>query len=133
MRERQTAKIREIADALPKVGLRTLDDQAKALGLLRSTTWNLIRGNHKASGISARTINRILAAPRLPPLVRAIILQYIAEKTAGHYGDDRRRLRAFRAQLGLSAREHAFDAERREEATRHLHRSIPTSSKFQKV
>jgi hypothetical protein len=133
MRERQIAKIREIADALPRVGLRTLDQQAKALGLLRSTAWNLLRGNHKASGISARTLNRILGTSKLPPLVRAIILQYVAEKTAGLYGDDRRRLRVFRAQLGLSAREHAFDVERREEATRHLHESIPTSSKFQKV
>src|SRR5215470_10050261 len=100
MRQRQIAKIGEIADALPKVGLRTLDEQAKALGLLRSTAWNLLRANHEASGISARTLNRILGTPRLPPLVRAIILQYVAEKSAGFYGDDHRRLRAFRAQLG---------------------------------
>jgi hypothetical protein len=134
MRERQIAKIREIADALPRVGLRTLDEQAKALGLLRSTTWNLLRGRHKASGISARTLNHILAAPRLPPLVRTIILQYVAEKTAGLYGDGRRRLRVFRAQLGFSAREHAagFAVECREESTRIVYESNPTAEKFQK-
>jgi transcriptional regulator with XRE-family HTH domain len=107
MRERQIAKISEIADALPRMGLRTLDEQAKALGLLRSTAWNLLRGNHKASGISAGTINRILAAPTLPRPVRTIVLEYVAEKTAGLYGDHRRRLRVFTAQLGFSAREHA--------------------------
>jgi hypothetical protein len=131
MRERQSAKIREIADALPKVGLRTLDEQAKALGLLRSTAWNLLRGNHKSSGLSAGTINRILAAPKLPPSVRAIILQYVAEKSAGLYGDSNVRLRAFRAQLGFGTREHGadFGGGSREESTRRVHESNPTEGK----
>ena len=134
MRQRQIAKIGEIADALPKVGLRTLDDQAKALGLLRSTAWNLLRANHKASGISARTIKRILAAPKLPPLVRAIVLQYVAEKTAGLYGDDRRRLRVFTAQLGLHAHEHArIFTDRGEESTRRVNGCNPAAGKFRKM
>jgi hypothetical protein len=134
MRERQTAKIRQIADALPRVGLRTLDQQAKALGLLRSTAWNLLRGNQKASGMSARTINRILAAPRLPPVVRAIIHQYVAEKTAGLYGDNPLRSRRFTAQLGSSAREHAgtFVAERGEKSARSIYETDPAPRKFHK-
>src|SRR5215831_13747445 len=83
MRGRQRAKIREFRDALAAAGLRTLDKQAAVLMLSRSTTWNLLKGKHKGSGISAAIINRMLRAPR----VRATILQYVAEKTAGLYGD----------------------------------------------
>jgi hypothetical protein len=102
-RERQRAKIREIGDTLAAAGLRTLDDQAAALMLSRSTTWNLLNGKHKGSGISAAIIKRMLAAPRLPPPVRATILQYVAEKTAGLYGDSKVRLRNFTGQLLNSA------------------------------
>jgi hypothetical protein len=73
----------EIRDVLVAAGLVTLDQQAAVLTLSRSTTWNLLSGKHKGSGISAAIINRILAAPRLPPPVRAKILQYVVEKTAG--------------------------------------------------
>jgi len=83
MRERQRAKIRQFGDALAAMGLRTLDKQADALALSRSTTWNLLKGKHKGSGISPTIINRMLASPRLPPRVRATILEYVAEKAAG--------------------------------------------------
>ena len=56
MRERQRAKIREFADALAASGLQTLDKQADALGLSRSTTWNLLKGKHKGSGLSPTII-----------------------------------------------------------------------------
>jgi hypothetical protein len=74
MKARQTSKIRELGEALVASGLRTLDEQAKALGLPRSTTWTILRANHKASGLSATVINQTLSAPQLPPLVRATIL-----------------------------------------------------------
>jgi hypothetical protein len=86
MKAQQSAKIRELGDALVAVGIFALDDQAEALGLSRSTTWTILKGNHKASGLSATTINRILAAPKLPPLVRAKVLEYVEEKAAGRYG-----------------------------------------------
>src|SRR5262249_42498577 len=76
MRERQRAKIREFGGALAAKGLRTLDKQADALALSRSTTWNLLKGKHKGSGISPMIINRMLESPRLPPHVRAKILEY---------------------------------------------------------
>jgi hypothetical protein len=107
MRGRQSAKIRELRDALAAAGLRTLDKQAAALTLSRSTTWTLLKGNHKGSGISAAIINRMLLAPRLPRSVHATILQYVAEKAAGLYGDSERRLRKFTAQLSVSALNHA--------------------------
>jgi hypothetical protein len=86
MKERQSAKIREIKVALITAGVSTLDGQAKVLGLCRSTAWTILRGNHKASGLSATTVKRVLEAPRLPPFVRARIFEYVKEKAAGRYG-----------------------------------------------
>ena len=86
-KDRQAAKIRALGEALAAAGFLALDERAKVLGLCRSTAWTVLRGNHKASGLSATTINRMLAAPSLPPSVRAILLEYIEEKTAGVYGD----------------------------------------------
>ena len=80
MKARQSSKIRELGDALIAEGYLTLDEQARVLGLGRSTTWTILKGNHKTSGLSAGIINRMLAAPRLPALVRARILEYIDEK-----------------------------------------------------
>jgi hypothetical protein len=99
---RQSCKIREIGDALVSEGFLTLDQQADALGLRRSTAWTILRANHKSSGLSAAIINRMLAAPRLPPLVRATILEYVEEKRAGSYGHSKKQLLRFTA--GLFAR-----------------------------
>jgi hypothetical protein len=119
MRGRQSAKIRELRDALAAAGLRTLDKQAAALTLSRSTTWTLLKGNHKGSGISAAIINRMLLAPRLPPPVRTTILKYVAEKAAGLYGDSDLRLRKFTAQLSVSVLDHAghFGKDRQKRST----------------
>jgi len=95
MKARQSSKIRELGDALIAEGYLTLDEQARGLGLGRSTTWTILKGNHKTSGLSAGIINRMLAAPRLPALVQARILEYIDEKTAGLYGHNNRQLRRF--------------------------------------
>ena len=99
---RQAAKIRQLGEALTSVGIVSLDKQAEALGLPRSTTWTILKGSHKGSGLSAAIINRMLAAPQLPPPVRAIILEYIEQKIAGVYGDPSRRIHKFTS--GLSAK-----------------------------
>jgi hypothetical protein len=96
---RQAAKIRKLEEALVAAGFRSLDDQAKALGLSRSTTWTIRKATHKASGLSAATINRMLAQPRLPPLVREKILEYLEEKNAGLYGGSSARIREFRSRV----------------------------------
>jgi len=106
MKARQTTKIREFGDALIASGISTLDEQAKALGVPRSTAWSLLRADHKASGLSATVINRMLAAPQLPALVRAIILEYVAEKVAGRYGHNKIQLRRFAERLELRALRH---------------------------
>ena len=94
-RRQQRLKIEEIARTLVKSGFVALDEQADVLGLSRSTTWTIIRGIHKSSGLSATTINRMLASDRLPLRVRLKVLEYIAEKMSGAYGDRKHRLKAF--------------------------------------
>jgi predicted DNA-binding transcriptional regulator AlpA len=99
VKTRQARKIRELGDALVLEGFLTLDQQAQALGLCRSTTWTILKADHKASGLSASVINRMLAAARLPPLVRAKMLEYIDEKIAGSYGHSKTQIRRFTARL----------------------------------
>ena len=83
---RQSAKIREIGEALVASNLYTLDRKSEVLGLSRSTTWTLLQGNHKSSGLSVTIINRMLEAPALPSQVRLKVIEYVEEKAAGHYG-----------------------------------------------
>ena len=90
MKARQSCKIRELGDALITAGFLTLDEQARALGLSRSTAWTVLKANHKASGLAAGTINRMLSSPALPPRARATILTYVEEKLAGLYGHNKR-------------------------------------------
>jgi hypothetical protein len=99
MKAKQSSKIRELADALEAAGIHSLDERARVLGLPRSTTWSILKGDHKSSGLSASVINRMLSAPHLPTHVRDKILEYVAEKAAGLYGNSRVRLREFNGRL----------------------------------
>jgi predicted DNA-binding transcriptional regulator AlpA len=94
---RQVAKIKELGAALAADGFVTLDEQARALGLSRSTAWAVLKANHKASGLAAGTINQMLSSPELPPHVRGMILTYVEEKFAGLYGHNKTQLRRFAA------------------------------------
>jgi hypothetical protein len=96
---RQSSKIREIGEALITAGFVSLDAQAKALGLPRSTAWTILSAEHKSTGISAKIICRMLSSERLPPLVRAKIMEYAEEKAAGIYGGTQHR--RFASQLRL--------------------------------
>ena len=96
---RQSSKIRELRLALRRAGLIGLDEQAQALGLPRSTTWKILKGGHKASGLSAMVISRMLSEPRLPPVVRTKILEYVREKADGLYGHGKRELLRFSARI----------------------------------
>lgn len=62
LKARQGLKIRELGAALVSVGLITLDEQAKALGLPRSTTWTILKGTHKSSGLSAFPNHEVVIA-----------------------------------------------------------------------
>ena len=86
MKARQSYKIRELAEALKSAGF---------------TAWTIRRASHKASGLSASIINRMLAAPELPSLARTKILEYVEEKAAGLYGGSRSQRRKFAARLSI--------------------------------
>jgi hypothetical protein len=103
MKARQNSKIKEIREALRSAGFLALDAQAGALGLSRSTTWTILQGRHKSSGLSTAIINRMLEAPQLPPSVRATILEYVQEKSVGLYGHSTSQLRKFKARLSNHA------------------------------
>ena len=119
MKALQSAKIRELGYALAMAGILTLDKQAEVPGLCRSTTWTILKGDHKASGLSATTINRMLKAPRLPPLVRAKLLEYVEEKAAGRYGHGKMLRHKFIARLSIKQSERG----KLEETPRFQHRA----------
>ena len=104
MKSCQSNKIRELGAALVREGFLTLDEQAEVLGLCRSTTWTILQANHKASGLSASVINRMLASPALPPSARATIIEYVQEKIAGRYGHGQKQIRRFSASLSIEPR-----------------------------
>ena len=103
MKYRQVLKIAELGDALMMAGFSTLNAKARVLGLPRSTVWTIQNATHKSSGLSARVINRVLAAPQLPPPVGAKIVEYVEEKAAGLYGHSRAQRRRFVANLSPQA------------------------------
>jgi hypothetical protein len=69
-----------ISEALIASGYTALDEQAKALGLHRSTTWTIIKKKHKLGRLSAKTINRILTNPQTPAAVRTAVRQYAVQR-----------------------------------------------------
>jgi len=71
--------LHDISDALISSGYTSLDEQAKALGLHRSTAWTIVKTKHKLGRLHTKTTARILANPNTPPSVRAVVQQYIAE------------------------------------------------------
>jgi len=111
MKSRQASKIRELGQALVDAGFLTLDEQAKALGLARSTTWTILKASHKGSGISAAIIKRMLLSPQLPPIARAKIVEYTEDKLAGAYGGSRTQRRRFFARLSIKRARRAVPEE----------------------
>jgi hypothetical protein len=95
----QCAKIAELRQALVLAGFYSLDRQALALGLGRSTTWIVLKAGHKSTGLTGSIVRRILGSPELPLNARQIIEQYVAHKLAGAYGHDKKQLRKFRDAL----------------------------------
>ena len=103
MQPEHVCKIKNICDALVAAGFDTLDKQAEVLGLPRSTTWTLLRGTHKKSGLSATLLSRMMKSLRLPPAVRAKIIEYIDAKAAGGLGHNELQKWRFVARLEREA------------------------------
>ena len=70
--------LQQIREALIKSGHSRLDQQAKALGLRRSTAWTIVKAKHKLGRLNAKTTTRILANPDTPRDVRSVIEKYLA-------------------------------------------------------
>jgi hypothetical protein len=73
--------LQQIAEALVKAGHKSLDDQARALGVHRATAWTIVKTKHKLGRLNAKTTQRILANPATPPSVRAIVAKYLTERS----------------------------------------------------
>jgi hypothetical protein len=95
----QTTKIGQIREALREDGIYTLNKQAAALGLPRSTAWTIMIASHKHTGLSSKTIKRMLGSQQLPLQVRTILLGYVEEKSHGHYGHDKSASKRFRTAI----------------------------------
>jgi len=78
----ETVRYQQIGDALIAAGYTSLDAQAKALGIRRSTAWTIVKAKHKRGRLSAKTTNRMLANPGLPASVRSVIEQYLDERSS---------------------------------------------------
>src|SRR6476469_5877404 len=74
-------KIQDISNALIEAGFHSLDKQARALGVCRSTAWTIVRFKHKVDRLSAKTTRQMLANPTLPPTVRLVVEQYVLERS----------------------------------------------------
>jgi hypothetical protein len=110
MKARQCEKLRDLRQALIDAGFQSIDHQATALGLGRSTAWAVLQGHHKASGLSAAIVSRMMASSGLPQSARSILLEYIQEKSTGAYGHNGRQLGRF---LGGLNEKRATEAQKR--------------------
>jgi hypothetical protein len=100
VKTRHCSKIQEFQYALVDAGYDNLESQAEVLRLPRSTAWSVFNASHKGSGLSAASITRMSASPKLPTTARAILLEYIEEKVSGVYGSNERQQRRFLQALG---------------------------------
>ena len=97
----QAAKIREIGGALSAAGYEDIDSQAEALGRARSTTWTVLQGNHKHSGLTAAVIHQMLKSEKLPASVRRKIIEYVLEKLSGHHGHSKKQILNFSRRISI--------------------------------
>src|SRR5215813_2956275 len=81
IRSRRKIPAQCIADALIEAGYTSLDEQAKALGLHRATTWTIIKTKHKLGHLNTKTAQRILMNADTPSSVRAIIEKALAKSS----------------------------------------------------
>jgi hypothetical protein len=80
-RERRRASIQQIVSALVAAGYVSLDERAKALGVNRSTAWNIISARNKLGRLNAKTTARILANSETPETVRILVRRYLDEES----------------------------------------------------
>ena len=77
----RTVPLQQIAEALVEAGHKSLDDQARALGIHRSTAWTIVKTKHKLGRLNAKTTQRILENPDTPSAVRSVVQNYLSERS----------------------------------------------------
>ena len=92
VRRNYAVRLQHISEALIACGCTRLDQQAKALGVNRSTAWTIVNTKHKLDRLSTKTTKRILANPALPSSVRSIMQRYLAERSKALARRAKRRL-----------------------------------------
>jgi hypothetical protein len=79
--DKTSIELDRISEALIASGHISLDEQAKALGLCRSTAWVIIKKKYKFGRLNTKTIDRILSNTQTPPAVRMLVEQYVAKRS----------------------------------------------------
>ena len=75
MRSDRSIELDRLSEALISSGYISLDEQAKALGLGRSTVWVIVKKKYKVGRLNTKTIDRILNNTHTPPAVRVLVEQ----------------------------------------------------------
>jgi hypothetical protein len=65
--------IQPIANAVIEAGFTSLDAQAKALGISRSTAWTIMKAKHKLGRLNCKTAQCILTNANTPVSVRQLV------------------------------------------------------------
>jgi hypothetical protein len=105
---RQVAKIADIGKALRAEGHHHIEEQARALGLLRSTAWTVVKANQARTGLTAGLIRKMLTSASLSLSIRKILIEYIEERLGGRYGE-----RTPRSQRAFEALQTEFELRQR--------------------
>ena len=86
MQAKQIETLRTLRWALIVNGITSLAEQARVLGLPRSTAWSILQGNHKGAGLKADVVVRMLRSQQLPEDARRVVIQYVQQRVDGAYG-----------------------------------------------
>jgi len=86
MRAKQIDDLRALRWALIVNGITSLAQQARVLGLPRSTAWSVLQGSYKGAGLSADVVVRMLRSRRLPEDARGVVIRYVQQRVNGAYG-----------------------------------------------
>jgi hypothetical protein len=101
IKARQSAKIRQLAEAAKLTGLHTLDELASALGIPRSTAWTIRNGGHKASGLSVSIIDSHVIRAEASAVRSHNTARIHRRENSGLYGGNERQRRLFCVRLKI--------------------------------
>ena len=74
--------IQPIANAVIEAGFISLDAQAKALGVSRSTAWTIMKAKHKLRPFNSKTAHCILTNANTPVSVRELVQTMLEDRNS---------------------------------------------------